>query len=391
MAALAEAKVGDTRAGFGVLAFATLGLVAIFAALGGIYWDVTWHAMIGRESFWIPPHLFVYSGVGVLLFSALGGVAWAWRRAGSLRVALAGSVGAGFAVAALGPAVQMAAAPLDDAWHRAYGLDVTIWSPPHLTGIVGGMVAIYGLLGALGANLDGARGAAGSGASAGPARPLWRGVSGGEALGLLLFGAALSLSLFALGEFDFHLGGRDELFYPMLAGVLAAVPLMGAARYFGRPGAATAVALVYVLFRSSALLVVLAMGSYEHLTPPVFVLAPALAIDLALWLTAGRGVLPAALLAGPALVAGEWGLRVLLGAQGWEPLRVLASLAVVTLVVAAGALAGDRLGALMRPGPVAARRREDLGRRPGVAGGDSGDSVDALTSTPGPKDHGGSA
>ena len=82
----------------------------------------------------------------------------------------------------------------------------------------------------------------------------------------------------------------------------------------------------------------------------MFVLAPALAIDLALWWTGGRGVLPAALLAGPALVAGEWGLRALLGVGGWEPLRVLASLAVITLAVAAGALAGERLGSLLRPG-----------------------------------------
>lgn len=333
----AVAKVGDAEAGVHAPVFVSLGLVAIFAALGGIYWDVTWHAVVGRESFWIPPHLFVYSGVGALLFAALGGSRW--PGGARARCAPRSRVGAGFAVAVLGPALQIAAAPLDDMWHRSYGLDVTIWSPPHLMGIAGGMVAIYGLLGVLGA-------ANFAGGGDGGTWPLWRGVTGGEALGLLLFGAALALSLFALGELDFHLGGRDELFYPLLAGTLAAVPLMGAARYVGRPGAATAVALVYILFRSAALLVVWQMGFYEHLTPPVFVLAPALAIDLALWLTGGRGVL----LAGPALVVGEWGLRVLLGVQGWEPLRVVASLAVITIVVAAGALAGERLGSLLRPG-----------------------------------------
>ena len=55
-------------------------------------------------------------------------------------------------------------------------------------------------------------------------------------------------------------------------------------------------------------------------------------------------------LIGPALVAGEWALRGLLGAGGWEPLRVVASLAVVTVVVAAGTLAGERLGSILRPG-----------------------------------------
>lgn len=82
-------------------------------------------------------------------------------------------------------------------------------------------------------------------------------------------------------------------------------------------------------------------------------MAPALAIDLVLW-RAGRNyggarVFTAALLAGPALLAGEWGLRALLGFGGWELLEVLASMAVVAVAVAAGALAGDRLGSLLRP------------------------------------------
>ncbi len=329
----------------GRAAFAALGLAAVFAALGGIYWDVTWHAMIGRDSFWIPPHLFVYSGVSFLLVAALGGLLAAWWRAGSLRAALSGGVGAGFAVAAAGPIVQIAAAPLDDMWHGMYGLDVTIWSPPHLMGVAGGMIGIYGLLAALGAS--------GGAPRARNAGPLWRVVSADEAVGVLLFGAALSLSMFALGELDFHLEARDALFYPLLAGALAAVPLMSAARYFGRPGAAMAVALTYFLFRSSVLLVVWGMGSAEHLTPPVMVLPPALVIDLALW-RAGRGssgarVLAAALFAGPAFLAGEWGFRALLGVGGWGTLEVVASLTSVTVAVAAGALAGDRLGSLLRP------------------------------------------
>ncbi|QIN80968.1 hypothetical protein GBA65_21145 (plasmid) [Rubrobacter marinus] len=227
------------------------------------------------------------------------------------------------------------------------------------------MVGIYGLLAALGTS--------GLSLGARSAAPVWRGVSGTEAVALGLFGAALSLSMFALGELDFHIEGRDALFYPSLAGVLAAVSLMGAARYFGRAGAATAVALVYLLFRSSMLLVVWGMGSVEHLTPPVMVLAPALAIDLVLW-RAGRNfgggrVLAAALLAGPALLGGEWALRALFDFGGWEPLEVAASLAAVTIAVATGALAGDRLGSLLRGehGPLPPRSRpveDGVTRRP---------------------------
>jgi hypothetical protein len=40
-------------------------------------------------------------------------------------------------VAAWGLAVTVLAAPFDELWHRLFGLDVTIWSPPHLMGLLG--------------------------------------------------------------------------------------------------------------------------------------------------------------------------------------------------------------------------------------------------------------
>ena len=205
-------------------------------------------------------------------------------------------------------------------------------------GIVGGMLGIYGLLAVLRTEVPNRN-----------LRPVWHGATVSEVTGILLFGAALSLSMFALGELDFHLEGRDALFYPLLAGTLAAVPLMAAARYIGRPGAATAVALTYTIFRLLVLLLVWEMGSTEHLTPPVFVLAPALAIDLALYLTKQRGVLVAALLSGPALLLGEWLFRAAFGGPTWETLQVATSLATVTAAVAVSALAGDRLQTSMRP------------------------------------------
>ena len=318
--------------------FVEFGAIAVFMALGAVYWDITWHGTIGRDSFWIPPHLVVYTSVTAFLLAALGGFALAWQRAGSLQAALTTRTGMGFAVAALGQIIQIAAAPLDDLWHRLYGLDVTIWSPPHLMIITGGIVGIYGMIAALGIA-----------ASGWGVRPRWRGIPASERLALVLFGAALVLALVALNEMEFHLDQRDVLGYPLLAGTLAAVPLMGAARVVNRPGAATVVALVYMIFRTLVLLMFWAMGvTAEHMTPPVFALAPALAIDLALWRTNGRGALIAALLSGPALLFGEWGYRPVFGAAAWQPLEVFASLAVITLVVALAGLAGDRLGSVLR-------------------------------------------
>jgi hypothetical protein len=44
--------------------------VALWVLLGGkllgawgLTWDIQWHLLIGRDTFWIPPHLMMYSGV----------------------------------------------------------------------------------------------------------------------------------------------------------------------------------------------------------------------------------------------------------------------------------------------------------------------------------------
>jgi hypothetical protein len=46
----------------------------------------------------------------------------------------------GYLLAAWGIALTVLAAPIDDLWHRTFGLDVTLWSPPHLLGLLGGII-----------------------------------------------------------------------------------------------------------------------------------------------------------------------------------------------------------------------------------------------------------
>ena len=41
-------------------------------------------------------------------------------------------------------AIVILAAPIDDLWHRLFGLDVTLWSPPHLLGLAGSQVSNLG-------------------------------------------------------------------------------------------------------------------------------------------------------------------------------------------------------------------------------------------------------
>jgi hypothetical protein len=122
---------------------------AKLVAAWGVRWDIEWHLRIGRDSFWIPPHLVTYGGVALITLVSFGVLAWeTWRGPGggkTLRIlGLRGTPG--FQVAAWGVAVTVAAAPIDDLWHRLFGLDTTLWSPPHLLGFLGGAINSVGCL-----------------------------------------------------------------------------------------------------------------------------------------------------------------------------------------------------------------------------------------------------
>ena len=114
------------------------GLLASKVVAGwGVQWDIQWHVLIGRDSFWIPPHVMTYAGVSAAVMLSFGMLFFeTWRGTGSVRMlGLSGT--RGFHLAAWGMAVTVLAAPMDDLWHRLFGIDVTLWSPPHLMGILG--------------------------------------------------------------------------------------------------------------------------------------------------------------------------------------------------------------------------------------------------------------
>jgi hypothetical protein len=75
-----------------------------------------------------------------------GMLAWdTWRRRSRRAVedgmAVMGCVSTpGFHLAAWGIALTVLAAPIDDLWHRIFGIDVTLWSPPHLLGLSGSFI-----------------------------------------------------------------------------------------------------------------------------------------------------------------------------------------------------------------------------------------------------------
>src|SRR2546426_7531295 len=51
--------------GLGTMAPLVIGVAGVFLSWFGAAWDVSWHRVVGRDTFWSVPHLFLYGG-GVL-------------------------------------------------------------------------------------------------------------------------------------------------------------------------------------------------------------------------------------------------------------------------------------------------------------------------------------
>jgi hypothetical protein len=117
--------------------FCAIALTKIVYFLGGT-WDIQWHISVGRDSLFVPPHL--VAGAGFLMGSGMALLMLAYefrlqRTGAPVRhsVALLGvRAPLGLWVILLGYASAAVAIALDDAWHRAFGLDARLWSPPHL-------------------------------------------------------------------------------------------------------------------------------------------------------------------------------------------------------------------------------------------------------------------
>jgi len=113
------------------------GLVASAAIASGVYWDISWHETIGRDSFWTPAHLLIQFGAIVaglasswVIFKTTFGGDAAGRQSSVSVLGFRGPLGA--FILAWGGAAMLTSAPFDNWWHDAYGLDVKIVSPPHM-------------------------------------------------------------------------------------------------------------------------------------------------------------------------------------------------------------------------------------------------------------------
>jgi hypothetical protein len=130
-------------------------VIAAVLVMIGVYWDISWHMSIGRDSFWTPAHLLIQAG-GIVAGLTSGYVALATTfgkqpRAREAAVSFWGfRAPLGAWVCIWGCFAMVASAPFDNWWHDAYGLDVRIISPPHAVLALGiGAIGVGALLLAL--------------------------------------------------------------------------------------------------------------------------------------------------------------------------------------------------------------------------------------------------
>ena len=263
----------------------------IFAATSvivGLIWDISWHMTIGRDTFWTPAHLAIYTGGAVAglasgyevlrrsFFSpgqAADGVT-IWRL-------FRGPLGGWLCI--WGAVAMLTSAPFDDWWHAAYGLDVKIISPPHAILALGFITILGGaLIMAVAEQGREADRAVADGASAGLA-PWIVAYAGGLVLGML--------SIFTTEYHPRELMHRG-IFYAV-SSLVFPFALVAASRSTRLRYGATATALVYtVVMCVQAWLLPLFEGSPKlgpirtavtHMVSldfPLLLLAPALCIDL---------------------------------------------------------------------------------------------------------------
>ncbi|HKX18215.1 MAG TPA: hypothetical protein VJT33_09435, partial [bacterium] len=216
----------------GILPILAAGALAGFL---GLYWDISWHIDKGRDTFFTPPHNFVYGALLTVLIAAAYGF---WRdrrdtpyhlRAGRYRLHL------GILIVAAGAALVLAFAPLDDLWHRMYGVDVTLWGPMHLVGLLGLAVGRFG--GLVCAWIERRQ----------TDDPHRRRLFGGLAV---FFAATLLAGVVVVtGEYEFMVPQFPMVFHPVLLAGLPVFPLLLIALLAPRPYAATVTALVFTAMR----------------------------------------------------------------------------------------------------------------------------------------------
>jgi hypothetical protein len=220
----------------------------------GVYWDIAWHIEVGRDKLFSAPHIAILAGIGFVGVSAILALSYGERNPAIKRSAT---------LVLLGVAIQVVAlAVVDDWWHRVYGIDATLWSPPHLLTLFAASVALFGFL--LGAVYGSAS------------------VPRSKSIAVLGIGLAnlLILTNVALAEYDFSFPQFRLAYQPVVLGATTIFCLVLAKRIVRRSATATIVAGAFMLLRLAMWPVLGALGRSSRPYFPAAIVA-GIVIDLA--------------------------------------------------------------------------------------------------------------
>ena len=326
------------------MAGALSGLLVLAVAAMGLYWDVAWHIDFGRDkALFTPSHTMILLGLGGMVYAAVIAVIFATNdetnvgfRVGGLRVPWSALM-----LAMLGVG-GVAAFPLDNLWHQAYGIDVTLWSPTHLQLVAGGGLGPIAVLLML---LEGRR----------DARPNWL----GHAIVATTAGAVVvGLSTFQ-GEFDFGVPQFQGLYLPILFAVVMGFTMVLTRMAIG-PGGAVYAVIAWLVLRGALLLLV--GGALNHTPPrfPLYIVGAAIVEGVAFFMGT-RNTLRFAAVSGALIgTVGVFSELVWVEASGWFDLKptgqFLPMVALSLVGATAAALLGAGLGRAWRHGGPEAER-----------------------------------
>src|ERR1700730_5030815 len=218
-------------------------LYLLLQAQLGLAWDREWHDLVGRDQFWIPPHIMMYSGLGgvgiVALVLILADTLRYWRRkpgvddGSTVHIFWAFHAPLGFLMVGFGALTDLLAAPYDNYWHQLYGIDGTVCAPFHLMGSIGGvlagLVSVY--IFASEASIE--RQTPGS-------HYRFLGLNGSEWGVVILLAAFIELTLPSLTAFiPVPIGSMQLLTYPLILTIAICGSLFGVVQTIRKPGIAS--------------------------------------------------------------------------------------------------------------------------------------------------------
>jgi hypothetical protein len=322
----ALARVTGLPAWAGVATVGTFG--GLLVAGYGFYTDVAYHVAYGRdETLFTAPHTAIFVGLCLIAFSAFLGIATAHLSGAEVGVRLSGvrvpwSL---LPLTVLGTGAVLGF-PVDEVWHSQYGVDVTMWSPPHMLMIMGAAMsgtAVWLVLAEAGA--------------AAHARKRY--------LALHAITATLAIQGLAapLGEFSFGVPQFQHLYHPVIV-MIGGGALVAARLVLGRGWTLGVIGISFLLSQIDTLL--MTDASPVSTVEPMLWVGSALVIEIVGLVVGTRRVLRFAVVAGLGVgtvgLATEWWWNSTNAWQAWstamlpDALLVAAPAAVAMAVVAAG-------------------------------------------------------